>query len=111
MTAGKISINMDSLCGCISNLKSLEAELNSFSLTKWKTSKAGTGSLIDQLHSFESSTQEYEIRIKVLIQMTIKYLEQVKKFEELDGNLATPRKIEFSSNTKRFDGISQKEKK
>ena len=110
MAASKISIDMDHLCGCLSNLKSLENELNSFSVTKWQTSKAGTGSIMDHLHSFESCTQEYELRIKALIQMTIKYLEQVKKFEELDGNLATPRKIEFSSSTKRFDGVSQKDK-
>lgn len=100
----RIEVDPDKLVLCIGIMKTIRADMGDPQNMKFTINKnnSGSGVTLDALYGFANSTIKYHETVRKLIDTTIAYLEEVRKIEELDGNIASKAKAPFASDETKF---------
>lgn len=87
----KIEVDFEKLDQYIIELKKLMSDMDEPSKKKtrfWAGDATGSGLLLDCLDRFCDDTIEFHNQVYKLIKNTVKYLERIKKLQEVDSKIA-----------------------
>lgn len=86
-----IGIDFEKLDSCIEELKTLLPQLEEPPYKKldfWLTGKKGSGMVTDYMYTFGNRTIDFHEGTYKLIENTIAYLQEVKKLQKADQDIA-----------------------